>query len=388
MAKYTKEQSSCFVNRRRTWKGWEKATLWGRCAGRCERCNTSIISDKYSGDPGNFGEFAHIIAHSVGGNRSNRYEDYSPEYVDSIDNILVLCPACHTNIDKKEYEAKYTEEVLREMKRQHIEKIFLQTLPDGHEKRQVVIFTCPVYSTKIAVSDDDTREAMYPAFFPWGERAIRIEISSSRVESEPVFWERTQDDLINDFNRYVLPLLENGVKFAIFAIAPIPLLIQFGVLLRGTNSSIIYNLFRRPTKKWKWLVSDIPEIADFMVNRYNSEISKTKALVVSLSASIIDRVKSELGDTADIWEITIDQPKYDCIKSPEELSALRKVYLQVLEEASKAPGNIINVFVAAPNSAAVMLGMSYMPKCNNSLVIHDYISSLNKDIKTIEISSI
>ena len=269
-----------------------------------------------------------------------------------------------------------------------MEKIFLQTLPDGSEKRQVVIFTCPIYSQVISISDDDTREAMFPSFFPWGERAVRIEISTSRVESEPEFWERTQDDLINEFNRLILPLLKNGVKFAIFAIAPIPLLIQFGVLLRGTNSSIIYNLFRRQTEKWKWLVSDISEIIDFKVNKYNVKVPSTKALVVSLSANITDRVKTELGDAADIWEITIDNPKYDCIKSLEQLSRLGKVYLQVLEEASKASGNTINVYMAAPNSAAVMLGMSYMPKCNNTLIIHDYISPLKRDIKTIEIKSI
>lgn len=383
-----KEVSNCFVNPRRGWKAYEKITLWSRCAGRCERCNESIIRNRYSGDVGNYGEFAHIIAHSEGGNRSNKGTDYSQEYVDDIQNIIVLCTSCHTNIDKKENESKYTEEYLQKIKAEHIEKIYYQTLPTYQEKRQVIVFTCPIGNQTYSVSDEDTRNAMSPAYFPDGERATRIDINTYREESQNAFWENTQDELIGQFNRLVLPMLKNGVKFAVFAIAPMPLLVQFGTLLRSVNSTIVYNLFHRSTEPWKWLPSEISEDHEFRVNRYSNGVPRKKALVISLSASIIERVCNELSSDYLLWEVTIDNPEYDCIKSLEQLSSLAKVFRQVLEDASKQSGSELGVYMCAPNSVAVTLGMSYMPKCNDSLVIYDYISSLNKDIKTINIKSI
>jgi hypothetical protein len=71
--------------------------LWGRAAGICSNPNcrrdlTVILEQKGTY---NLGEMAHIIARSPDGPRGNA-EGGSDEYA----NLILLCPTCHTTIDK------------------------------------------------------------------------------------------------------------------------------------------------------------------------------------------------------------------------------------------------------------------------------------------------
>ena len=81
-------------------------------------------------------------------------------------------------------------------------------------------------------------------------------------------------------------------------------------------------------------------------------------------------------------------PHYESIKSSHRLNVFGETVLNLLDEISKAPGDIIHVYSAIPNSAAVMFGLKYMKKANNSLRIYDYISSLNMDKEAITISNL
>jgi hypothetical protein len=89
--------------------------LWGRAAGICSNPNcredlTVILQRKGSY---NIGEMAHVIARQPGGPRG-RAGGGSDDYA----NLILLCPTCHTKIDKA-LEDEYPEEMLHEWKREH-----------------------------------------------------------------------------------------------------------------------------------------------------------------------------------------------------------------------------------------------------------------------------
>ncbi len=73
--------------------------LWGRAAGRCSICKISVTEDKQSvTDAFPFGEIAHIVAESPSGPRG---DDSLPDSLrNSYFNLILLCPNCHTKIDK------------------------------------------------------------------------------------------------------------------------------------------------------------------------------------------------------------------------------------------------------------------------------------------------
>jgi len=88
--------------------------LWGRAAGicsnpQCKRDLTVILAEKGSY---NIGEMAHIIPRSVGGPRGQEQPG-----ADTYDNLILLCPTCHTHVDKG--PTQYPRDLLLRWKSEH-----------------------------------------------------------------------------------------------------------------------------------------------------------------------------------------------------------------------------------------------------------------------------
>jgi hypothetical protein len=96
-------------------------SLIARSAGRCEfrGCNEFLFTHPLTGDHGNFGENAHIVAFREGGPRGRDGE--RPTNIDSIENLLLLCAPCHHLIDTK--PNKYPRAELEAHKREHEARI-------------------------------------------------------------------------------------------------------------------------------------------------------------------------------------------------------------------------------------------------------------------------
>lgn len=125
----------------------------------------------------------------------------------------------------------------------------------------------------------------------------------------------------------------------------------------------------------------------FSVSRPSNAVyqGQKKILALSLTSSVRDR----LDENAAIWEISPSGgPSYESIQSSSQLEMFGKIVLRVLDEISKQPGDVIHVFSAIPNSAAIMFGTKFMKKANNSLYLYDYISSIGQDVLAIKLSNL
>src|SRR5262245_46442332 len=92
--------------------------LWGRAAGicsnpQCKKDLTIILAQRASY---NIGEMAHIIARSTGGPRGQNAAG-----ADTYDNLILLCPTCHTLVDKGPSE--YPTDKLLRWKSEHEKSI-------------------------------------------------------------------------------------------------------------------------------------------------------------------------------------------------------------------------------------------------------------------------
>jgi hypothetical protein len=86
--------------------------LWGRAAGRCSICKIILVEDGV----GVLGEIAHIIAESTNGPRG--CDTFSAELLNDYENLILLCPNHHTEIDKVHPDA-YTVARLHQIKEEH-----------------------------------------------------------------------------------------------------------------------------------------------------------------------------------------------------------------------------------------------------------------------------
>lgn len=93
--------------------------LWGFAAGRCSRpgCEQECISFMDTSDPIVIGEMAHIIAKQPSGPRG------CPEGGDdSYENLILLCPTHHTEIDKAP-DGVFSVELIHQWKQAHEERV-------------------------------------------------------------------------------------------------------------------------------------------------------------------------------------------------------------------------------------------------------------------------
>ena len=95
-----------------------------RAGGMCELCGTRVVEDNKL-----IGEISHIRGHKPD---SARYdENMSESERESPENLILLCPTCHTRIDK--LPEKYTAEHLLDMRDRHLNKLELavsRAMPD------------------------------------------------------------------------------------------------------------------------------------------------------------------------------------------------------------------------------------------------------------------
>jgi hypothetical protein len=93
--------------------------LWGRAAGFCSRpgCQSDLTKLEDGGKNYNVGEMAHVIAHSPSGPRGG-----GSGGSDNYENLILLCPTCHRDIDKAP-AGKFPEDMLLSWKKSHENKI-------------------------------------------------------------------------------------------------------------------------------------------------------------------------------------------------------------------------------------------------------------------------
>jgi hypothetical protein len=98
-----------------------KRALWASSAGYCQNpgCRADLIQLFQTGDVTNLDELAHIVASKKHGPRG---KDVVSGSRDAFENVIILCPTCHTLIDKA--PDKYPTDLLLKWKAEHITVIY------------------------------------------------------------------------------------------------------------------------------------------------------------------------------------------------------------------------------------------------------------------------
>lgn len=120
--------------------------LWTMAGGRCQfpGCNQNLMQDNLTWKQFNGANIAHIIAESPNGPRGS---EKSYELSDKIENLMLLCPTHHKEIDVN--EALYTVEILREIKNNQEQKV--QELLEGmnYPESEIVFLESPIKSKNV-----------------------------------------------------------------------------------------------------------------------------------------------------------------------------------------------------------------------------------------------
>ena len=361
-----------------------KALLWYKAAGRCEfnGCNKRLDKHGITMDECNLANCAHIIADSPNGPRGTAQ---SEELAKDPDNIMLMCPECHKYIDH-EGRHKYDAEILREMKRHHEERMeYLTGLKEDLQAR-IVTYGANIAGDKVDFSENSLIHAMMPDYYPTNKDIIHLGMNTGNEWDDwNMFWKVENINLVSQCKDNILQGLDKWEhkRIALFAIAPMPLLVSLGTLLNSHHDVVVYQKHR--DSGWKW-----PEIGtsiDYQITT-PTDYSKPPVLVLALSFPIQERIRSIRPD-ASIWEITINNPNPSFLRSRKMLDDFARKMELLLDEITRAGnGQPIDVYMSVPVACAITLGRVWMRKANSPLNIYDFDKRFeNKDKLAITINN-
>ena len=360
--------------------------LWAMSGGRCEYegCNKFLHTDILTKKNYNSAYIAHIVADEPNGPRGDFKR--SKLLSDNISNLMLLCNEHHRLIDIVDI-AGHPESLLSKMKKKHEDRILLQTSISPNMFSEIILYGANIGKHNSPLSYQMACETISPDYYPASENAIELGLKNvAFIDDSNTYWNTEEANLYTQFNLKIKPKLMQGNTdhYSVFALAPQPLLIKFGVLLNDIYNLKVFQKHREPsTWKWQKNTSNIKYIV-------HEPLDKTKipVLVFSLSATIThDRIEKILGNNVSIWEITVNcTPNNDFLKTEALLSDFRRTVRYIFDKIKTHHGCIdLHIFPAMPVSVAIELGRVWMPKADMPLVIYDENKSKGGFYKTITI---
>jgi CBASS immunity sensor of nucleotide second messenger signals/HNH endonuclease len=341
--------------------------------GRCEfaGCNDYLFEHHLTLRGGAFGQNAHIIAYSEGGPRAAT-ESGTIE-VHDITNLLLLCPKCHKQIDDE--PLRYPVEVLRQYKESHESRIRLVTGLGPDMRTEVVQLKANIGGQPVGIPAPHVYAAVAPRY-PVNTQGFVIDLTTLQCE-DGAFYASAEKVI----RRKVDQLFDAGVEvkgarhLSVFALAPIPVLVLFGVVLGNKVSADVYQR-HRDTEDWRWKRDGEPVEYAFRKTRDGSSGGGV-ALVFSLSGSVpIERVVESAGAATTVYELTLksQEPRPTFLRLRGDLARFATAYREALGVIRTAhPGlSELGVFPAVPAPVAVVMGRELLPKVDPVLLIHDF----------------
>lgn len=351
-----------------------RCIVWAHAAGRCQfpGCNKLLIGDLIAGnDKLNAAYVAHIVAETEGGPRGDHIK--SPLLADNPDNLMLMCDPHHRLIDRDELH-NYPEDRLIQIKQESERRIELATDMGPDRASNIVRYGATIGTNESVIAFSKCKEAIAPTHYCAAREPIDLSLSGLDLsDSDPDFYSLQAKNLRRQFEAKIKGRLESQEigHISLFALAPMPLLIELGRLLSDITPTSVYQLHREEPTGWGWVLNDSSiEIKTKTLDKSKKQI----ALKLAISAKISDeRITSVLGPDTSIWSIESVDPHNDIIRSPEDLSSIRRILRSQLSAIKSTHGEnaIINVFPAIPVSVAIELGRVWMPKADLPLCIFD-----------------
>lgn len=364
--------------------------LWACAAGRCQfsGCNKILYRSSVTQEPVHTAEKAHIYSISEKGPRGWGNSNGSSEVLNDISNLILVCHECHCKIDQDIVGSSYTVELLQRWKLEHERRVELVTGIDFDKKSHVILYGANIGKEESPINFNSCAQTMFPDWYPANRQPVQLSIRGSELrDNTSEYWQAEETSLHQSFLKKVVPLIQEDQckHFSVFALAPQPLLIKLGTLLTDKISVETYQPHREP-KGWHWQQDSFEEFS--YIIEQPKEITSKVALLISLSDHVDrQRIRDILGNKVSIWELTIQNPHNDFMKSKEQLSLFRKEIRRLMVDIKQNHGQRtpLHVFPVMPVSCAVEFGRARMPKADMPWIIYDHSYKEQKFIYAIEI---
>lgn len=348
-----------------------------RAGGRCEfdNCNEYLLEHKPTGTPGYYAEQAHIWAFSERGPRGRAKG--RPASIHHIDNLMLLCKACHAKIDNE--PTVYTVDVLRKFKRDHEQRIFELTSLAKDRDTVPIVLKAQIANRQMDISDEEMQEAVAPNYLRLRDK-VEIDLSSLLDTGDPSYWNtatRVIDCKLDMLDR-LAPRDGRALRFSIFGLAPIPLLAYLGFRVSDKMHVDLYQRHRAP-ESWVWREGE--GSTTFSIERVCDGAAGV-GLVVNVSGTIsTEAIRDVAGDLL-LYELAVKEGAASplVLNTRGDLDRFIRAYVHVLERIRREHPALdcLHLFAAAPAPVAICIGRHVLPKVGPRILLYDRCATTGK----------
>jgi hypothetical protein len=353
--------------------------LWGRAAGRCQfhGCNKLLYKDDLTQQRANLGRIAHIVAYSPDGPRG--HPTRSKELETAISNLMLLCTTHGDLIDKKELEDHYPEDLLLQYKQEHEYRVRVATAMHEDAAVHILLLQAPINGRDIVIDSKEANAAIAPRY-PAEEHPFVIDLSTLKLPAEgTAFFSMMAQSIRQQLDAILLRRAGQRPihRLAVFALAPIPLLMYTGFCLGDIATIELYQR-HRDTQNWRWKEEEAVE-AFYESIKPTGDVQDERpiALIFSISGEVsIDHVAASLRQVPHIYEIRARVIGRDFLRSRKRLELFGYEVRTMLVALGKAlqRRQAIHVFAAVPAPMAIEFGRS-IRTLDTPFILYEYQDS-------------
>lgn len=348
--------------------------LWARAAGHCqlEGCKLDLTEHHVSKTPGNYADKAHIVAFRKKGPRGNTLK--RPESINSIENLMLLCMGCHRHVDR--LAAEFPRHRLESMKRTHENHVRESMRQRPDLRTTVIVFKAPIGGQPVHIHDQHIRDAIEPRYAASsGWTTIDLNGLASQGETQ-AFYDAACAQIREDLGALHRrsSFLSDPAHASLFALGPIPLLIEFGARWSDKISTDFYQR-HQDTETWTWKTGDGEARYGFAKIKDGAPGAPV-VLQLALSGPLDAKdFPPELSGEASVYELTLENriPDRTFLRTRGDLERFRLSYIEALGKiaAAHGVGTPLNLIPAIPAPVAVICGRARHPKAHGPLRVFD-----------------
>lgn len=347
--------------------------LFVAAGGRCEfdGCNKYLLEHHVTLTAGNFAEMAHIVAFREDGPRGR--SDARPVDIHRAENLMLLCPECHKHID--DHPERFPVATLRKYKEHHERHILHMTSLRPEYRTSVLMLTANIGDQGTFIPFDQIIEALAPRY-PASKPGKLIDLTPI-----PIHDTASLETAREAVRRGLAAIYDTGgeaqtVKhLSVFALAPMPLLVDLGARLSNKIPTDLYQR-HRDTEDWTWKQGEATASYMFAIVQRGTDPNKA-ALIMSLSGTIrVQDLPPTIDQTFTVYQFTLKDaiPHPAFLKTRADLEAFRTSYQALLGSILDHQGIVkeLHVFPAVPAPVAILCGRELLPKVHPGLLVYDF----------------
>ena len=294
-------------------------------------------------------------------------------------------------IDDLDRVPEYPEHLLLEFKREHEDRVRILTGITQDAQTRVVLLTAPVDGRSFEINERDAHQALLP-LYPAEEHADRFDFSDLGVPANsPGFYPLLRDALDTKVDGLLRRRGSEKVRsLAVFAIAPIPLLVHLGHRLGDLQSVELFQRHRnqRPNP-WAWKHEEepapfyttvVPDVPGDDKDRSGLKDPRTPVVSVSISGPVLPKTIAPHVE-GEIAHYQINLPEVmtgegsgrDSLRSRARLESFAIEFRRVLDIVRARHGHdqTVHLFLSAPAPVSIEVGRN-VKHVDPPFLVYDY----------------